>query len=303
MAIRKVPEPSYDKDVKKIANLYIKARSAIILELLALVENKGEPMKVNQQASMLRQIDFILSQLNIEVQATIEEGILSSFKEGQAALAYQVGDFNSLSDATKGVQFSQLSKSTMDAIFADTMDDLLAATQLTSKRTKQIVRRVVSERLKMDTAKAKGYRTMSKGLIEELTKQGLSNSIKEKGFVGIVDRKGRKWELNRYVDLVVRSKYKQARTEALRTEALERGIDLAVISSHGAKDACKNYEGMVISMNGNTAGYPTYEELRSSNKIFHPNCKHTLYAIRSEELLTDKERQVNSEKTEKYKKN
>ena len=303
MAIRKVPEPSYDKDVKKIAKLYTQARSAIILELLALVEKNGEASKVNHQASMLRQIDFILSQLNVEVQATIEEGILSSFKEGQAALAYQVGDFASMEEATKGVAFSQLSKSTIDAILADTMEDLLSATQLTSKRTKQIVRRVVSEKMKMDMAQARGRRVMSKNIIEELTKQGLSKSVKENGFVGIIDKKGRKWELNRYVDLVVRSKYKQARVEAMRTEALEREVDLAVISSHGAKDACRNYEGMVISINGTTAGYPTYSELRASNKIFHPNCKHTIYAIRSEDLLSDKEKQINREKTEKYKKN
>ncbi|MDT0149989.1 phage minor capsid protein [Priestia aryabhattai] len=303
MAIRKVPEPSYDKDVKKIAKLYTQARSAIILELLALVESNGETIKINQQASMLRQIDFILSQLNTEVQATIEEGILSSFKEGQAALAYQVGDFKSMEDATKGVAFSQLSRSTIDAILADTMEDLLSATQLTSKRTKQIVRRVVSEKMKMDMAQARGRRTMSKNIIQELTKQGLTKSVKEKGFVGIIDRKGRKWELNRYVDLVVRSKYKQARVEAMRTEAIERDIDLAVISSHGAKDACRNYEGMVISINGTTAGYPTYEELRASNKIFHPNCKHTIYAIRSVDLLSDKEQQINAEKREKYNKN
>lgn len=303
MAIRKVPEPSYDKDVKKIANLYKQARSAIILELLALVETNGEASKVNHQASMLRQIDFILSQLNSEVQATIEEGILSSYKEGQAALAYSVGDFNSLEDATKGVAFSKLAKDTVDAILADTMDDLLSATQLTSKRTKQIVRRVVSEKMKMDMARARGRKMMNKGIIEELTKQGLTKSVKEKGFVGIVDSKGRKWELNRYVDMVVRSKYKQARTEAIRTEALERDTDLAVISSHGAKDACRNYEGMVISMNGTTSGYPTYEELRKTNKIFHPNCKHTLYAIRSEDLLSDEERKISAEKTEKFKKN
>ncbi|MCY9324067.1 phage minor capsid protein [Bacillus haynesii] len=302
MAFRKVPEPSYDKDVNKILKKYIRARELIIMELLRLVETGGDKTRVNQQASLLRQVDFIIKDLDGSVQTTIEEGILSNFKEGQAVLAYSVGDYKTLSEATENVAFSMLSRSTIDTILSDTFDDLLAATALTSKRTKRIVRRVVQEQMKNDMARARGRKIMKKGILEELTKQGLSKSIKEEGFVGIVDRKGRKWELNRYVDMVVRSKYKQARVEGMRIKALEEGYDLAVISTHGAKDACRNYEGMIISMNGTTPGYPTYSELRASNKIFHPNCKHTLYPIRSEEILTDEELRQSEKQLSNFKK-
>jgi Phage minor capsid protein 2 len=302
MAFRKVPEPSYDKDVKNVLKGYIRARELIIIQLLSLVENNGDPIKVNQQASMLRQVDYILAGLNAEVQSTIEEGILANFKEGQAILSYNAGEFNSLAEATQNVAFSQLAKETIDSILADTFDDLLSATELTSKRTKRIVRRVVSEQMKVDMARARGRKIMSKGIIEELTKQGLSKTVKEEGFVGIVDKKGRQWELNRYVDMVVRSKYKQARFEGMRTKAVEDGYDLAVVSSHGAKDKCRKYEGMVISMNGQTAGYPTYQELRRSNEIFHPNCKHTIFPIRDESVLNDAQRKESKEKIANYKK-
>jgi hypothetical protein len=303
MTIRKVPEPSYDKDVKKIIKMYDKARQAIILELLNLVENgNNDKVKVNQQASLLRQIDFILYQLDANVQATIEEGLLASFKEGQAVLSYSVGEYKSLKEATENVAFSMLAKETVDAIMQDTFDDLLTATRLTSKRTKQIVRRVVSEKMKMDMAQSRGYRVMNKNIIEELTKSGLSRTVTEDGFVGIIDKAGRKWKMSNYVDMVVRTKYKQARFEGLRTKALEDDIDLAMISSHGAKDACKNYEGMIISMNGTTAGYPTYSELRKSNRIFHPRCKHTIYPFRSPNLLSEEERQKSEELIKNHRK-
>lgn len=302
MAVRKIPQPSYNKDVNKILKRYVKARELIIIELLRLIENNGDVTKVNQQASMLRQIDYILSQMNTNVQSTIEEGILQSFKEGQAVLSYSVGDYNSLHEATENVGFSQLSQATIETILADTFDDLLTASSLTSKRTKRIVRRVVQEKMKNDMARARGRKVMSKGIIEELTKAGLSKSIKEEGFVGIVDTKGRKWELNRYVDMVVRTKYKQARFEGIRTQALEDGYDLAVISSHGAKDGCGRFEGMVISLNGTTRGYPSYEEVRSNGAIFHPNCKHTIYPIRNEDALSEEEQEESKKKIEKYKK-
>jgi Phage minor capsid protein 2 len=302
VATRKVPEPSYDKDVKRLLKGYTKARESVIMELLRLIESNSDGIKVNQQASILRQVDYILAQMNASIQATIEEGILASFTEGQAVLSYSVGDYNSLSDATENVAFSMLAKETIDAILQDTFDDLLTASNLTSKRIKRIVRRVVQEQMKNDMAQSKGRKVMKKGIIDELTKQGLSKSIKEEGFVGIVDSKGRKWELNRYVDMVVRSKYKQARVEGIRTKALEDDYDLAVVSSHGAKDKCRKYEGMIISVNGHTKGYPTYAELRKSGEIFHPNCKHTLYPIRNESVLTEEERKEHKEKLANYKK-
>lgn len=303
MSIRKIPEPTYDKDSKKIIKMYDKARQAIILELLKLVETgSNDKVKVNQQASMLRQIDFILSQLNANVQATLEEGLLASFTEGQAVLSYSVGDYKSLKEATENVAFSMLAQETIDTIMQDTFDDLLSATQLTSKRTKQIVRRVVSEKMKIDVARARGYDVMKSSVIEELTKSGLSKTVTKDGFVGIIDKAGRKWKMSNYVDMVVKTKYKQARFEGLRTKALEDDIDLAIISSHGAKDACRKYEGMIISMNGTTKGYPSYSELRKSNEIFHPRCKHTIYPFRSPDLLSEDERQKSQEQIKNYRK-
>lgn len=62
-------------------------------------------------------------------------------------------------------------------------------------------------------------------------------------------------------------------------------VDLAVISYHGAKDFCGKFEGMVISLNGATPGYPTYAELRGMGLIFRPNCKHSVNALRDISLL------------------
>ena len=95
--------------------------------------------------------------------------------------------------------------------------------------------------------------------------------------------------------MVVRTKLQQAHIEGVRVESLERGVDLAVISSHGAKDACGGYEGLVISMNGETPGYKTYQKLRQGGKIFHPNCKHHISPIRDIKLLPESLRKKHEE--------
>src|SRR5690606_30672601 len=61
-----------------------------------------------------------------------------------------------------------------------------------------------------------------------------------------------------------------------------------IISSHGAKDACRFHEGRIIKLTANAPGpYPTIEQLRATNQIWHPNCKHTFTTISDLDALPD----------------
>ncbi|MDF9638798.1 MULTISPECIES: phage minor capsid protein [Bacillus cereus group] len=303
MAVRKVPTPKYDHDVNKIMKVYQRARQEILAELLRLVDADltDNMTRISMESSLVRQIDYILQKSNTEIQRTVEEMILESFRNGQGGLLYAVGEYDSLAHATQGVAFSMLAKQTVDAMVADTFTDLLTATDHTSKKLKRIVRQTVAEQMRLGIIKQSGRRLMSKSITDELTRKGFTKKIDEDGFVGIIDRKGRKWKLDTYSKMVVRTKLTQAHSEGMKIQGIESNIDLAVISTHGAKDACSKFEGMVVSMNGLTAGYPTVEELRKSNKIFHPNCEHTFYPIRNLDVLSDKEREINKEKSKNIK--
>ncbi len=303
MAVRKVPTPKYDYEINRIMKVYQTARQEILAELLRLVsaDMTDTAVRTSLEASLIRQIDYILQKSNTEIQRTVEELILESFRNGQGGLLYAVGEYSSLSHATQGVAFSMLAKQTVDAMVADTFADLLTATEHTSKKLKRIVRQTVAEQMRIGIIKQSGRRLMSKAITDQLTKQGFTKKIDDDGFVGIIDRSGRKWKLDTYSRMVVRTKLTQAHSEGMKTQGIESNIDLAVISSHGAKDSCANYEGLVVSMNGLTAGYKTVEELRKSNKIFHPNCEHTFYPIRNLDVLSDKEREIHERKSKNIK--
>jgi hypothetical protein len=67
----------------------------------------------------------------------------------------------------------------------------------------------------------------------------------------------------------------------------------ATISSHGATDGCAPYEGKVVKLVSEAPGsYPTVDELRSSNKIFHPNCKHTIIPIRDPRRISGEDHEL-----------
>lgn len=284
-----IPEPEYIRDEQRLISYYKKAFKNIANELPIL---KGGIEKA-QSESLLRQIAFILSELDTDTRQWCDEVLRTAFINGQAYAALQLGDYATLADATAGVQFSLLAKENVEALINDTYGDLLLATQNTEKKIKQLVRQAVSETLRVRAIEQAGRRTLRKEIVTSLSKGGLSAKLDAEAWVGIVDKAGRRWNLSAYSEMVVRTKIRQAHIEGVRTETLERGVDLAVVSSHGAKDSCSNFEGLVISLNGETKGYLTYDQLKATGKIFHPCCKHHVSPLRELSLLPESLQQKN----------
>jgi hypothetical protein len=275
-----VPEVNYDRSRRKLIDEYKRAYKDVLAAVVEL-STIGETDDIYQrQASTLRQIEVILANLDETQKAWCQEELKAAFVNGQAAALLSAGMATTLAEATQGVSFSQIAQETVDALITDTYDDLLSATQHTEKRIKQVVRQEVGNIIRQRAIQRYGRNTMRNDIVKSLTKKGLSERVTEDGFVGIIDKAGRKWDLNRYADMVVRTKLSQGHTEGVRVTGIERGVDTAVISTHNAPDACGKYEGMIISLNGLTPGLLTYEELRQGNDVFHPNCGHSVLLIR-----------------------
>lgn len=283
MANLRVPEPNYDRDVNRLIRTY-KAGIKDITQRVTLLATYGEIDQFQAQ-SLLAQITFTLRGLDAETQAWTEATITKAFGDGQARTILALGEAKTLAEAASLASFSMLARDTLEALIADTYSDLLFATQNTDRKVKALVRRVVAEQMRNKAVQQLGRETMRKAVVSELTKKGLTERFNAEAWVGIVDKAGRRWNLNTYAEMVVRTKLNQAHVEGTRVESLERDVDLAIVSSHGAKDPCRHFEGMVISLNGLTPGYRTYEELYQSGLIFHPNCKHKVTPLRSPDLL------------------
>jgi hypothetical protein len=137
--------------------------------------------------------------------------------------------------------------------------------------------------------------TSAKDLKEAMKEKGFSETLVEENWKGIIDSAGRRWDLTTYTRMVAKTKLQQVQIEGAKMTARENDSDLAIISSHGAKDACRFFEGMIISLEGRTRGYKTLEELRNSNLIFHPNCQHSVHPIGDVQALPEKVKQKSSD--------
>ncbi|MGG3561660.1 phage minor capsid protein [Neobacillus rhizosphaerae] len=277
MAFRTPPTPEYERDIKKLEAHYKKALKEVT-KLLVKLDPK-DTLRASLYNSLLRQITFIIDELNNKSREWLETTLTEAYEQGIANSLVSMGIAKDILQAKGSQEFSLISRNRVEAMIADTFRDVLKATTFMENTLKRRVRELQAEVLRQNTILQRGTVTSAKGMKQRLLAEGFLKSLVEENWKGIIDASGRRWDLTTYTSMVARTKLQQAHIEGVTQTALENGSDLAVISSHGAKDACRNFEGLIISLTGRTKGYRTLAELRNSGLIFHPNCQHSVHAI------------------------
>lgn len=299
-----IPARILDKSINNISKVYADSYKQLFTELLEQVYEDFGVLADASYQSQLKLLQMIESRLK-ELDSNIMKQISLELEKSYAS----AGIFHTLATETvktieelKGyVPYSQLNTYKMEQIVSDTMEDLLFATKHTEKELKKFVRETFAKNLQYHAIKNENRFNIQKLIEKELSKKMLEESLKKKGFVGIVDSTGRKWNLKNYVDMAVSTKINQAYTEGLKDRAMETGKDLAVIPEKGATDTCKYFEGMIISLTGETENFPTYEQLKASGLVFHPRCRHSPFPIRKLELIPDEDIAYHNKKVKELK--
>jgi hypothetical protein len=70
---------------------------------------------------------------------------------------------------------------------------------------------------------------------------------------------------------MARTRSRTLQEEGLHNEMARAGFDLVIVSIGGSGDACRFWEGKILSVTGHTPGYQTVSEAQRIH-LFHPNC-------------------------------
>lgn len=97
------------------------------------------------------------------------------------------------------------------------------------------------------------------------------------------NKSGASYNSRTYFEMLGRTVITQFGNEVYEDMMVESGRDLARISSHGAPDRCRKWEGKIISITGATPGYPTLQDSKDSGDIWHPRCRHFLIPVEVED--------------------
>lgn len=274
-----VEEPRYDYAVERLVKAYEGAIKRIVKELESIDLNDFSKA---QSTAILKEVSKILAELNEESIAWIKEMIPIAITDGTVRTMVALGYVDTLEEAAKVAKFNKINNELVKIAVADTQTDLLAVTNNVEKRVRNAVRTSFSQALTEKlSAGVMGRKSINSETLALLRKK-LGDSVN----TGIVYANGRKEKPASYVDMLTRTKLMDIHDQSVINEAVSRKAFYGIISSHGAKDACRFHEGRIIKLTSEAEGsYPTYEYLRSTGQIFHHRCKHTITPLRTFALL------------------
>jgi hypothetical protein len=278
------PPPPPD-NVDELVRFYRDAMERLTLRLQAAVSAE-KALTAAKAKALLREIDGILRKLDTDAAAWIDANIPQMYAHGQATSLVTLGEAATIGAGLEVVfNVGLVNEERVRYIVQDAHDDLLAATQNVSRQIKAQVRDIVAQQTRAAALSTENERSVMKRVTANLHEANIA----------IIDKAGRRWKLEDYARVVVRTKLGEAHREGAIEKGVAEGFDLARISAHGAKDACRNFEGALVSMTGKTRGYRTVAELRASGLVFHPFCGHSIHPC-NPRLLPDSVRQQAEEK-------
>jgi hypothetical protein len=230
--------------------------------------------------AVMASISEVLTNLNEEAAAWVEANVPLAARAGVAESIVALGVVDTLAEANTIVKFNRVNKALVEAVIADTQADLLAVTTNVERKVRSAVRQVTSEVLRENLAAGINGRKTIRGEILANLRSKLGASLN----TGIIDSAGRRWDPSVYTEMLTRTKLMRTHIEATMNESVSREAYYGKISAHGAKDACRNYEGRVVKLTADAPGnYPYIGNLIGGRDIFHPNCKHVVSPIRNPE--------------------
>lgn len=102
------------------------------------------------------------------------------------------------------------------------------------------------------------------------------NEFASKGVTGFVDKAGRGWRLESYVEMAMRTGTAKAAVAGHTDRLQEAGQDLVIVSDSPREcDLCRPFEGKVLSISGRDPNHLSVDEARAAG-LFHPSCTHSV---------------------------
>ncbi|SDZ05012.1 phage minor capsid protein [Thermoactinomyces sp. DSM 45892] len=290
---RQVPEPNFDRDVERLMGVYRRAYWNVKLEL-----NRVDLIDFQRSSliATMKKIEEILNELDRFVINWASTTIPEVVKQGVASVLVELGVTNSYKESLQMATFNRINKSMVDLFVSDTSMDVLEVSKNVRRRVRNTIRKVSGEVMRNNMARGvNGQDTQSRMILQRLRKE-LSDSVN----TGIIDAGGRRWKPVDYVDMLTRTKYSEMYRIAKTNEAIGREAYYGIIVGGSAKDACRFHVGRIIKLTPESPGdYPTYEDLKASNQIFHPRCVHHFTTFSKIERLPEDVRQTAEEQHER----
>lgn len=254
--------------IDSLVKMYTETANSIVKSLNGMTAGT-----LAQRKMVLAEITKQLDELGVDTGKWINANIPQQYKIGMQTALNQLKALEFMPLETTAL-FTVVNKEAVKAMIDDTSRSFADSLSTIGRSVKNIQSDMFQQEIKA---------RLAEGTITGETRKSIQADIKQKiqdqGITALKDKSGREWSLDRYSEMLARTKLAEARNTGLANKMLENSNDLVQVSSNGSScNLCGPYEGQILSLTGQTDGYDTVDAAEGDG-LFHPNCQHTMNAI------------------------
>jgi hypothetical protein len=192
--------------------------------------------------------------------------------EAEVPKQYKEGSFRAISDSKaqelilKRTEFGQIHKEAVEALVEDAYLDFAGGIEGVKRAGREfisdLIKLKINERIVVGSIKGEGVYKI---------KREVKKLVEDRGFTALIDRGSKRWKIDTYAEMLVRTHIIKANNSGFVNRLLENGLELVEMSSHGSScPICQQYEGKIFSLTGNDKKHEKAPDLP-----IHPNCRHS----------------------------
>lgn len=255
-----------ERMIERLLEIYTQAELDMLVTVKkriarGITETGFAEEKLQEVQQLKEQFQSMLKNKNALAKSTVSKSIIDSYMAAKKSI--KLGPRKGMPDVmTKDIVPYKIQRFIMEA------DRLIDGTQFQILRSVDDVYREVQS--KTSAAILNGTQTTKQAAQQAL------NQYAARGITGFVDKIGRKWELQSYVEMAARTNAARAALQGHLDRMGELGRDLTIVSTKNATcPLCAPWSGQILSISGEDQRYPSLESAKAAG-LFHPNCQHTL---------------------------
>lgn len=256
-----------EENVQKLTQTFKTAYASIVKEI-----DTATDWGVGNRKAILSQIEQTLQDLGVDVQEFLQENLPEYYKKGADEAIEQLDNIGA--DISVKTGFNRVHNEAIAALvddasrsFGESMTGVARSAQLLLGKAS---REALTQKIAEGVIGGKARREVGKII---------KGTLREQGLDALIDKGGHKWTLDRYADMLYRTKVVEARNRGLINRMVENEYDLVQVSSHpDTCPICAVWQGKILSARGQTSGYPTVAEAENAG-LFHPNCRHAINVL------------------------
>lgn len=267
--------PDYSRRVARQVRAFYQTAEDLTLEraVKALAKGLDSPDWINRKqgdlTAVLRVIDQHLGKLDEAAPELITRAVAEAYQagEGEAVAAMRAAGINAVG-GPRGAH-------AVDVLAEDTVRALSGMRPRIVRSVADIYQQVTAETTSQVLTGAQTRREAARAAVRRYALDGVKP---------LVDSAGRQWEAGAYAEMATRTTAGRAAVEGHTDRLQALGQDLVIVSSSPEScDLCGPWEGLVLSISGDTSGQladgvevaGTVASARAAG-LQHPNCTHTV---------------------------